>query len=631
MCGIIALLLGELGVHQAAGPELYEGLGLLQHRGQDACGIVTCGPKGRFYQMKGNGMVRDVFDPSAIGSLIGSMGIGHARYPTAGTSLASEAQPFYVNSPYGIVLSHNGNLINTPHLRYYLDHYAHRHINTDSDSELLLNILADNLQKTGKFRIDQDDIFRAVGELLRHCHGAYACTAMLAGFGIMAFRDPNGIRPLGYGRRRSSNGKDWDYAIASESVVIDALGFSDWTDVQPGECIIITTKGAISKRQVVPKRTFAPDIFEYVYFARPDSVMDGISVYSARMAMGEALAAEIQRRVKLANLEVDVVIPVPDTSRVAALQAAQTMGVPYREGFCKNRYVGRTFIMPGQSMRRKNVRRKLNAMTQEFAGKTVLLVDDSIVRGTTSKEIIQMARDAGAKKVIMASCAPPIRYPNVYGIDMPSRQELVAYDRTEEEIAAYIGADLIVFQTLDALIESCRQFNPAIETFDCSVFTGEYITGGVDEEYLNHIHSLREDSAKAKKKSQSGGKATAPEHGAEGWRSQTPLAGEKGARQPNGHATGADEVEEDQSCSGPMNGADAIGLYNEPLLSRRHSPSRASGGQVGLSNSFYAGISEMDINETAETVAASEDLGVSEGANAVAGGAGASANAGAAR
>lgn len=272
----------------------------------------------------------------------------------------------------------NGNLINTPHLRYYLDHYAHRHINTDSDSELLLNILADNLQKTGKFRIDQDDIFRAVGELLRHCAGAYACTAMLAGFGIIAFRDPNGIRPVGYGRRRSATGKGWDYAIASESVVIDALGFSEWVDIQPGEAIIITTKGQLSKRQVVPKRTFAPDIFEYVYFARQDSVMDGISVYSARMAMGEALALEVQKQLKEANLEVDVVIPVPDTSRVAALQAAQKMNVPYREGFCKNRYVGRTFIMPGQSMRRKNVRRKLNAMTQEFAGKSVLLVDGEL-------------------------------------------------------------------------------------------------------------------------------------------------------------------------------------------------------------------------------------------------------------
>lgn len=281
---------------------------------------------------------------------------------------------FLLNPIYAHTRTQNGNLINTPHLRYYLDHYAHRHINTDSDSELLLNILADNLQKTGKFRIDEDDIFRAIAELMRHCHGAYACTAMLAGFGIIAFRDPHGIRPCGYGRRLAANGKDYDYVVASESVVSDALGFSDWKDVQPGEALIITREG-VHFRQVVPKRTFAPDIFEFVYFARPDSVMDGISVYSSRMAMGEALAKEIQRRLKAEDLEIDVVIPVPDTSRVAALQAAQAMGVPYREGFCKNRYVGRTFIMPGQSMRRKNVRRKLNAMSQEFAGKSVLLVD----------------------------------------------------------------------------------------------------------------------------------------------------------------------------------------------------------------------------------------------------------------
>lgn len=606
MCGIIALLLQETG---PAAPELYEGLGLLQHRGQDACGIVTCGPKGRFYQMKGNGMVRDVLDPAALANLVGSMGIGHARYPTAGSSQAAEAQPFYVNSPYGIVFAHNGNLINTPHLRYYLDHYAHRHINTDSDSELMLNILADNLQKTGKFRIDQDDIFRAVAELMRHCHGAYACTAMVAGFGIVAFRDPHGIRPCGYGRRKSANGQSWDYVVASESVVADGLGFGDWKDVQPGEALIIT-RNDVQVRQVVPKRTFAPDIFEYVYFARPDSVMDGISVYSARMAMGEALAAEIIRQLQKADLKVDVVIPVPDTSRVAALQAAQTMGIPYREGFCKNRYVGRTFIMPGQSMRRKNVRRKLNAMTQEFSGKNVLLVDDSIVRGTTSKEIILMARDAGAKKVIMASCAPPIRYSNVYGIDMPSRQELVAHDRTEKEIAEYIGADMVIFQALDSLIESCRKFNTDIETFDCSVFTGKYVTGGVDEAYLSHIQSLREDSAKHK------ARLTVPEHGANGWRSNTPQVGDAGANgSTNGNGNGDEEF---LGCSGPMNGADAIGLYNEHSSTKRSgSQSRGNGhdSMVGLPNSFYAGIATMDVN----------DVGVSEGANAVAGGAGAAA------
>ncbi|TNY17146.1 phosphoribosyltransferase-like protein [Rhodotorula diobovata] len=495
MCGILAVLLAS---QNNVAPELAEGLQLLQHRGQDACGVVTCGPKGRFYQCKGNGMVRDLLDPKSLSQLIGGMGVGHARYPTAGSSAQSEAQPFYVNSPYGIVFAHNGNLTNTDHLRYYLDHYAHRHINTSSDSELLLNLLADALQKTGKFRIDGDDIFRAVREVMQTTSGAYACAAMIAGYGIFGFRDPNGIRPMGWARRRSETVEGgWDYMMASESVVCDALGFQDWTDVKPGEAIIITRDGLVT-RQCVPARTFAPDIFEHVYFARPDSVLDGISVYRSRMAMGDALAANARAKLAAEGIKVDVVIPVPDTSRVAALQLAQNLGVPYREGFVKNRYVGRTFIMPGQEVRRKNVRRKLNAMALEFADKAVLIVDDSIVRGTTSKEIIQMARDAGARKVIMASCAPPIRHPAVYGIDMPSRKELVAHGRTEEEISRYIGADLIIFQTLPDLVASCAQFNPDIQQFDCSVFTGEYVTGGVTEEYLAHIEGLRADNAKLK-------------------------------------------------------------------------------------------------------------------------------------
>ena len=497
MCGVIGLILAD-SEGQAA-PDICEGLNLLQHRGQDACGVVTCGTKGRFYQCKANGMVRDVLDAHSVASLVGSMGVGHVRYPTAGSAAHAEAQPFYVNSPYGIVLAHNGNLINTSHLRYYLDHYAHRHINTDSDSELLLNILADNLQKTGKFRIDEDDIFRAISGLMKHCHGAYACVAMLAGFGIIAFRDPNGIRPLGYGRRKSSahervgNPREqWDYMISSESVACDANGFSDWVDVKPGEALIITRDG-VKTRQATQQRSFTPDIFEYVYFARPDSVIDGISVYRSRMAMGDALAVEARRILAECNITVDVIIPVPDTSRVAALQCAQGLNIPYREGFVKNRYVGRTFIMPGQQTRRKNVRRKLNAMAMEFEGKTVMLVDDSIVRGTTSKEIIQMARDAGAKAVVMASCAPPIRFPNVFGIDMPSRKELVAHNRTEDEIARDIGADKVVFQTLDHLIQSCAAFNPEITQFDCSVFNGQYITGGVDEEYLEKLENKRGD------------------------------------------------------------------------------------------------------------------------------------------
>ncbi|THU85638.1 Amidophosphoribosyltransferase [Dendrothele bispora CBS 962.96] len=493
MCGILGLLLNDPNIDCA--PEICEGLSLLQHRGQDACGIVTCGPKGRFFQCKANGMVRDIFDEKSVQKLIGGMGVGHVRYPTAGSFNNAEAQPFYVNSPYGIVFAHNGNLINTTSLLHFMDATAHRHINTSSDSELLLNIFANNLQQTGKFRINEDDIFTAIGGMMKQVKGAYACVAMLAGFGIIAFRDPNGIRPVGMASRKTATGND--YIIASESVVADASGFSEWSDVNPGEAIIITRAG-VTRRQVHEPEIFAPDIFEYVYFARPDSVLDGVSVYRSRMAMGDALAVEVRRVLAQRRISVDVVIPVPDTSRVAALNLAQKLNLPYREGFIKNRYIGRTFIMPGQQMRKKNVRRKLNAMALEFADKNVLLVDDSIVRGTTSKEIIQMAKDVGAKKVIVASCAPPIRYPNVYGIDMPSRNELVAYGRHEDSIAGAIGADLVIFQTLPDLIESVRQFNTSINVFDCSVFTGEYVTGGVDESYLSHIESLRADNVRSK-------------------------------------------------------------------------------------------------------------------------------------
>ncbi|KAH9832978.1 Amidophosphoribosyltransferase [Rhodofomes roseus] len=535
MCGILGLILHDPS--QDAAPEICEGLSLLQHRGQDACGIVTCGPKGRFYQCKANGMVRDVFDTHALSTLYGWMGVGHVRYPTAGSSHHAEAQPFYVNSPYGIVFAHNGNLINTQSLLQFMDATAHRHINTSSDSELLLNVFADNLQKTGKFRINEEDIFTAIGSLMEQCKGAYACVAMLAGFGIIAFRDPNGIRPVGMASRKalgSATGKD--YMFASESVVADASGYGDWEDVRPGEAVIIT-RNSVSRRVVGKAETFAPDIFEYVYFARPDSVLDGISVYRSRMAMGDALAAEVQRVLTEKGISVDVVIPVPDTSRVAALNLAQKLNLPYREGFIKNRYVGRTFIMPGQQMRRKNVRRKLNAMALEFANKNVLIVDDSIVRGTTSKEIIQMAKDVGAKKVIVASCAPPIRYSNVYGIDMPSRVELVAHNRSLDAIAETIGADLVIFQTLPDLIEAVRQFNPSIQKFDCSVFTGEYVTGGVDEEYLSRLEKIRADNAKDK------------------------------TDKENGVAGDTDMVKESRElalgCSGPMNGADGtIGLHN---------------------------------------------------------------------
>lgn len=603
MCGITALLLAD--VDSSAAPELNEALSLLQHRGQDAAGIVTCGARGRFYQTKANGMVRDVFDVNAIARLQGNMGVGHVRYPTAGSSAHSEAQPFYVNSPYGITFAHNGNLINTDELRRFLDADAHRHINTESDSEVLLNIFANNLQKTGKFRINEEDIFTAIRDLMKQCKGGYTCIAMLAGFGIIAFRDPNGIRPLGMCSRPAVttgpvDGHGKDYCFASESVVCDALGFEEFEDIKAGEAVIIT-KHAVSRRILTPTNAyvFAPDIFEYVYFARPDSVMDGVSVYRSRMAMGDKLADEVRRQLEARGESIDVVIPVPDTSRVAALQLAQNLNVPYREGFVKNRYVGRTFIMPGQSVRRKNVRRKLNAMALEFNGKSVLIVDDSIVRGTTSKEIIQMARDAGARRVIMASCAPPIRYSNVYGIDMPSRHELVAFGRTDEQVAQYIQADMVIYQTLDDLIDSVKQFNPALTQFDCSVFDGKYVTGDVDADYIEHLEHLRSENAKLKKNagkiptiSESQKKiyasraspsassiAERPMDGA----NDEKMATDPVVREPiNGrsHANGNDTVngsrkrrleeeaeEEDEAqtgagCSGPMNGADDIGLFN---------------------------------------------------------------------
>ncbi|KAJ2404880.1 amidophosphoribosyltransferase [Coemansia sp. RSA 2526] len=494
MCGISALLLADSS--QVAVGELLESLGLLQHRGQDAAGIVTCGHKGRLFQCKGNGMVRDVFTPPRLRALSGNMGVAHVRYPTAGTPADSEAQPFYVNSPYGIAMAHNGNLTNDSELRHFLDYEAHRHINTDSDSELLLNIFANNLQKTGKFRINEQDIFSAVEGLYSECRGAYAVTAMLAGFGLIGFRDPHGIRPLVFGRRKSLSGKGFDYMFASESVVLDALDFTDIEDVQPGE-VIIVSKSAVTRRRLVVEETIAPCIFEYVYFARPDSTIDGIPVYNARLDMGVKLARKVKQELG-DSMDIDVVIPVPDTSRAAALQLSHELGLPYREGFNKNRYVGRTFIMPGQEMRRKSVRRKLNAMPTEFKDRNVLLVDDSIVRGTTSQEIIQMARDVGAKKVYFASAAPAIRYPNVYGIDMPSRTELVAAGNSDEDVSAAIGADRVFFQDLDDLVASCRLFNPKITTFDTSVFDGKYVTGDVTPEYLEKLEERRADCSKLK-------------------------------------------------------------------------------------------------------------------------------------
>jgi len=487
MCGIAGIVSSE-NVNQ----ELYEALTVLQHRGQDAGGIVTC-EGDRFHLRKDSGLVRDVFHTRHMRSLLGSMGIAHVRYPTAGCTSSAEAQPFYVNSPYGIALAHNGNLTNAQALKHDLFREDQRHINTDSDSEVLLNVFAHELQEIGKLRIGADDVFEAVAGVHRRCRGAYAVVAMITGFGIIAFRDPFGIRPLVYGERQTGQGVD--YMIASESVALDVLGFKLVRDIEPGEAIVIEKGGKLSTRQCADNPVYSPCIFEYVYFARPDSKIDDVSVYKARLRMGDKLAEKIQR--ECPDHGIDVVIPIPDTSRTSALQLATRLGIKYSEGFIKNRYIGRTFIMPGQKLREKSVRQKLNAIDLEFKGKNVMLVDDSIVRGTTSMQIIQMARDAGANKVFFASASPPVRYPNVYGIDMPAAEELIAHGRTEKEIQEALGCDWLLYQDLDDLIEAVQRGNPAIERFDTSCFDGEYVTGDVDEDYLHHLSCHRNDGAKA--------------------------------------------------------------------------------------------------------------------------------------
>lgn len=488
MCGILGVVLADQQKNVA--PELFEGAMFLQHRGQDAAGIVTCGSKGRFYQCKGNGMARDVFTQRRMEELVGNFGITHLRYPTAGSSAGSEAQPFYVNSPYGISLSHNGNLVNSVQLRKMLDEVVHRHINTDSDSELLLNIFASEMDKFNKSRVNNDDVFTALGETMKLIRGSYACVSLLAGFGIIGFRDPNGIRPLLFGERFDAKHKRFDYMLASESVVLQAHGYTKFRDVNPGEAVIIPKDcSGIHKpefRQVIKPEIFAPDIFEYVYFARQDSILDGVSVYRSRIDMGNKLAATIKKVLK--DVDIDVVIPVPDTSRTSALQCAVDLDIPYREGFIKNRYIGRTFIMPDQQERRSSVRRKLNAMASEFEGKSVLLVDDSIVRGTTSKEIVAMAKEAGARKVYFALCAPPIRHNHIYGIDLADTKALVAFDRNEDQIAEAIGADKVIYQDLQDLIDCCK--SDTIKEFEVGVFTGSYITGDEDA-YLLELEKIR--------------------------------------------------------------------------------------------------------------------------------------------
>ena len=488
MCGIIGIV-GKDFVNQA----LYDGLTLLQHRGQDAAGIVTC-DNDRLYLRKNNGLVRDVFHTRHMVNLRGKMGIGHVRYPTAGCSSSSEAQPFYVNSPYGLTLAHNGNLTNGDQLKKVLVDEELRHLNTESDSEILLNILAFELQSAGKQRRDlrPEDIFSAISRLHKRCRGGYAAVAMITGVGIVGFRDPYGIRPIAYGERTTDKGKE--YIIASESVAIDALDFSLLRDIAPGEAVFISAKGELHTCRCAESIQYSPCIFEYVYLARPDSIIDKISVYKARLRMGETLAEKILRL--RPDHDIDVVIPIPDTGRTAALPLAYDLGVKYREGFIKNRYIPRTFIMPGQAVRKKTVRQKLNAIDLEFRDKVVLLVDDSIVRGTTSGEIIQMAREAGAKKVYFASAAPPVRYPNVYGIDIPTSDELIAYNRSEDEVADMIGADWLIYQDVDDLIETAKAGNPEIEKFDTSCFTGEYVTGDISEDYLNHVSVIRNDSTR---------------------------------------------------------------------------------------------------------------------------------------
>ena len=490
MCGLVGVVTSvDVGVC------LYDTLTVLQHRGQDAAGIMTS-DNGKLNLRKDNGLIKDVFRTRHMRRLTGQMGIGHVRYPTAGSTSPALAQPFYVNSPYGLALAHNGNLTNTEELSRDLFKADLRHINTDSDSEVLLNVFAHELQRREQIKPTPEDLFAAVSGVHDRCRGGFAAVVMITGYGILGFRDRNGIRPLVFGSRQTDNGNE--YMIASESVALDSQGFNLDRDVAPGEAVFIDVNGTLHSKVCTEPGDHTPCIFEQVYFARPDSLMDGISVYKARLRMGEKLADKLKRL--RPNHDIDVVIPIPDTSRTSALELANRLGLKYREGFVKNRYIGRTFIMPGQSQRKKSVRQKLNAIELEFRGKNVLLVDDSIVRGTTSKQIIQMAREAGANKVYFASAAPPIRYPNVYGIDMPAASELIAAGKTNSEVEELIGADWLVYQDLDDLIAAAAEGNPTISRYECSVFDGKYITGDVDEMYLKRLENIRNDAAKQSKK-----------------------------------------------------------------------------------------------------------------------------------
>lgn len=482
MCGIVGVV-----SHGPANQLIYDALLLLQHRGQDAAGIAT-NHGNKFFMHKANGLVRDVFRTRNMRSLLGNTGIGQVRYPTAGSASEEEAQPFYVNAPFGIILAHNGNLTNSEQLKIELFKNDRRHINTDSDSEVLLNVLAHEIQEaTSGYSLDPSALFKAVATVHKRVRGSYAVVAQIAGYGLLAIRDPYGIRPLCIGVNETAKGNE--YVVASESVALEGLGFRFLRDVTPGEAIFIDQDNVMHSQQCADNPTLNPCAFEFVYLARPDSIIDGASVYASRLKMGEYLADKIRKQ--FPHGDIDVVMPIPDTSRPAAMELALKLNIPYREGFIKNRYIGRTFLMPGQAIRQKSVRQKLNAMASEFKGKSVLLVDDSIVRGTTSLEIVQMARESGAKRVIFASAAPPVKFPNVYGIDMPTRNELIAFGRSDEEICREITADALVYQDIDALKRSISFVNPALNRFEASCFDGDYITGDITRDYLDCIEAAR--------------------------------------------------------------------------------------------------------------------------------------------
>jgi amidophosphoribosyltransferase len=492
MCGIV----GVFG-HSPVSQVIYDSLSMLQHRGQDAAGIATCF-KGRFYLEKGNGLITDVFDSANMARLLGDMGIGHVRYPTAGCASVAEAQPFYVNSPYGVIFAHNGNLTNVSEIVESLFETDMRHLNTSSDSEVMLNVFAHALSRRGAVKPNEFDVFAAVEEVHRRCKGGYAVITMIAGVGMVAFRDLNGIRPLIFGTREMGGFKDLghsaEYMIASESVALQVGGFEIHHDLEPGEVIFIDMEGEVHRHVSLLAHRKAPCLFEFVYLARPDSVLDGASVYEARINMGTKLAAKIKR--EWAGLPIDVVIPIPSTSRIAAQEIASKLNLPYRDALVRNRYVGRTFIMPGAAMRKQSIRRKLNPIPKAFKDKDVLLVDDSIVRGTTIREIIAMVREQGAKHVYVCSAAPPIRFPNVYGIDMPARSELIATGKNVEQLAKDIGADKLIFQDLQDLKDAITETAPGLSHFDTSVFDGVYVTGDITEEYLNTLERQRNDAAK---------------------------------------------------------------------------------------------------------------------------------------